>query len=93
MRPADQLVQREDLLLLVVLDGASGRRDVPVDAVVVPAYCDSERSTPVRATLRQPRHQTEGQSDAASRQLYWLIRAAAPVMVQHFHAPFTLVNY
>jgi len=23
----------------------------------------------------------------------WLIRAAAPVMVQHFHAPFTLVNY
>jgi len=38
VRAADQPVQREDLLVLVVLDGVRGGRDVHLHAVVVPAY-------------------------------------------------------
>lgn len=42
VRPANQPVQREDLLVLVVLDGVGGDRDVHLGVVVVSAHCCSQ---------------------------------------------------
>ena len=64
MRAADQPVQREDLPVPVVLDGARGGRDVHLDAVVAASHRHSQRSSSVRATLRQPRRQTQGLHDS-----------------------------
>jgi len=61
VRPTNQLVQREDLSILVVLDGVRGDLDVCLVADLVSAYYDLQRPTTIRASLCQPCYQVEGQ--------------------------------
>jgi len=60
VRSAYQPVQREDLPVLVVLDGIRGVRDVHVGVVVVRTYRRPQESSAVRAALCQPCRQAQG---------------------------------